>query len=131
MYHCFFTWYTSLNSSLLLPKKYNQKVYQQHQTSTNRKQQNFNSCEFEVHLDEKWFNLTLVDQAVYLTEGEIAPHQHTQHKSHIPKVMFLCAVARHGLIMKVSASLIVRLAYGHLPSKRLQKETATTETKAH
>jgi tRNA uridine 5-carbamoylmethylation protein Kti12 len=54
----------------------------------------FDSCEFEVHLDEKWFYITQVEQAVYLTEGETAPYRHTQHKSHIPKVMFLCAVGR-------------------------------------
>jgi hypothetical protein len=44
----------------------------------------FDFFKFEVHLDKKWFYLTEVTQAVYLTEGEVAPYRHTLHKSHIP-----------------------------------------------
>ena len=47
-----------------------------------------------VHLDEKWFFVTREKQRIYLTEGEIGPHQTVSHKSHIQKVMFLSAVAR-------------------------------------
>lgn len=48
----------------------------------------------EVHLDEKWFFLTKQSRTYYLTEDEDDPIIRTRHKSHIMKVMFLCAVAR-------------------------------------
>ena len=47
-----------------------------------------------MHLDEKWFFLTEGSYKVYLAAGEKAPKRTTKHKSHIPKVMFLAAVAR-------------------------------------
>ncbi len=47
-----------------------------------------------VHVDEKWFYLTTDGKRYYLSREEPAPHRTCQHKSHIPKVMFLCAVAR-------------------------------------
>jgi hypothetical protein len=48
----------------------------------------------EVHLDEKWFFLTQKDRTYYLTEDEEDVTRRVRHQSHIPKVMFLCAVAR-------------------------------------
>jgi hypothetical protein len=48
----------------------------------------------EVHIDEKWFYLTKDHKHYILTCSEEDPHRTTQHKGHIPKVMFLCAVAR-------------------------------------
>ena len=47
-----------------------------------------------IHLDEKWFYITLVDQKYYLCLDEDVPHRIVQHKSHIQKLMFLAAVAR-------------------------------------
>ena len=47
-----------------------------------------------VHIDEKWFYLTRLNERYYLTEDEPEPHRHVTHKGHIPKVMFMCAVAR-------------------------------------
>ena len=47
-----------------------------------------------VHVDEKWFYITKVKDRYYLVPGEEAPERTTSHKSHVPKVMFLCAVAR-------------------------------------
>ena len=47
-----------------------------------------------IHVDEKWFFLTEEDWKVYLTPGEKQPRRTTSHKSHILKIMFLCAVAR-------------------------------------
>lgn len=47
-----------------------------------------------IHVDEKWFNLTQVKSKFYLAAGEEPPNRSTRHKSHIPKVMFLAAVAR-------------------------------------
>eukprot|EP00977_Amphora_coffeiformis_P001349 scaffold283_cov186-Amphora_coffeaeformis.AAC.7 len=51
----------------------------------------------EIHVDEKWFYITPQSQKVYLTLKELEediPHRTCMHKSHILKVMFLCAVAR-------------------------------------
>ena len=47
-----------------------------------------------IHLDEKWFNLTEVNKSCYLTSDETNPMRTTRHKGHIPRVMFLAAVAR-------------------------------------
>jgi hypothetical protein len=47
-----------------------------------------------VHVDEKWFYITKVKDRYYLVPGEAPPERTTSHKNHIPKVMFLCAVAR-------------------------------------
>ena len=48
----------------------------------------------QVHIDKKWFFVTMKMLRVYLTEGELGPVQRVQHKEHIEKVMFLSAVAR-------------------------------------
>jgi hypothetical protein len=49
----------------------------------------------EVHVDEKWFYLVRDNAPYYLTPNEPTPAPKTvQHKSHITKVMFLCALAR-------------------------------------
>ena len=47
-----------------------------------------------VHVDEKWFNIKQVSKKYYLGPNEPEPERSTRHKSHITKVMFLCAVAR-------------------------------------
>lgn len=47
-----------------------------------------------VHIDEKWFYRSRLNQKFYLCNDEPDPHRCTKHKSHIDKVMFLCAVAR-------------------------------------
>ena len=47
-----------------------------------------------VHVDEKWFYITKVKDRYYLVPGEAPPQRDSAHKNHIPKVMFLCAVAR-------------------------------------
>jgi hypothetical protein len=48
----------------------------------------------QVHIDEKWFFVTMKMLRVYLTEGEFGPVRRVQHKEHIEKVMFLSAIAR-------------------------------------
>ena len=52
------------------------------------------SMENYVHLDEKWFDLRKVKRRLYLTPSEAPPNDAAQHKHVIPKIMFLCAVAR-------------------------------------
>ena len=47
-----------------------------------------------MHADEKWFFMTEERLRIYLTEGEMGPIRRLRHKSHIQKVMSLCAVAR-------------------------------------
>jgi hypothetical protein len=50
----------------------------------------------EVHVDQKWFFLVQDGGRYYLTADEAPPRtiRSVQHKSHITKVMFLCALAR-------------------------------------
>jgi hypothetical protein len=47
-----------------------------------------------VHIDEKWFFLSQDGEFYILAAGEEPPKRFTKHKSHIEKVMFLCAQAR-------------------------------------
>ncbi|CAO2841385.1 unnamed protein product [Amaranthus hypochondriacus] len=47
-----------------------------------------------VHIDEKHFYLTRETQTYYLAPGEIEPHRECQSKRFIPKIMFMCAVAK-------------------------------------
>jgi hypothetical protein len=47
-----------------------------------------------VHMDEKWFNITSINQKFYLLPEEEDPHRTVHNKNNIGKVMFLSAVAR-------------------------------------
>jgi hypothetical protein len=48
-----------------------------------------------VHLDEKWFYITRDNERFLLLEDdEDDPYRSAAHKSHVRKVMFLCAMAR-------------------------------------
>ena len=47
-----------------------------------------------VHIDEKWFEITKVNCRYVLTPTESDPERGVQSKWHIPKIMFLCVVAR-------------------------------------
>ena len=47
-----------------------------------------------IHLDEKWFFLTWEKEMYLLLPEEKNPKCCGKHKSHITKVMFLCAVVR-------------------------------------
>ena len=48
----------------------------------------------QIHLDEKWFFLTREKERYLLVSDEKNPKCCVKHKSHITKVMFLCAVVR-------------------------------------
>jgi hypothetical protein len=47
-----------------------------------------------VHLDETWYYLTRIVEHYYLSPHEPDPDRNIGHKSHIPKCMFLSAIAR-------------------------------------
>ncbi|XP_057545870.1 uncharacterized protein LOC130824869 [Amaranthus tricolor] len=47
-----------------------------------------------VHIDEKLFYLTRTQQMYYLTPREPEPHGEIQSKRFVPKIMFMCAVAK-------------------------------------
>ena len=57
-------------------------------------QPKFNTLFDEVHVDEKWFYLCRDGENYIIVYGEEPPKRHVSHKSHITKVMFLCAQAR-------------------------------------
>jgi len=49
----------------------------------------------EAHVDEKWFFLCRDGESyILMGDEEEPPERHVKHKSHITKVMFLCAMAR-------------------------------------
>ena len=68
-----------------------------HVTEVNNKKV-FKPMYDEIHVDEKWFFISQESQRIYLTQREVEErdiiHRTCKHKSHIIKVMFLCAVAR-------------------------------------
>eukprot|EP00171_Calliarthron_tuberculosum_P001066 IDg1066t1 len=47
-----------------------------------------------IHIYEKWFNMSKVKRNMYMTPEEDMPHRNVKSKHFIPKVMFMCAVAR-------------------------------------
>ena len=57
-------------------------------------QPKFNTLFDEVHVDEKWFYLCHGGKNCIIVCGEEPPKRHVSHKSHVTKVMFLCAQAR-------------------------------------
>ena len=54
----------------------------------------FQDMRDRVHLDEKWFFLTMEKESYLLLPEEDEPTHCVQHKFHIMKVIFLCAVAQ-------------------------------------
>ena len=57
-----------------------------------------------IHLVEKWFFLTWEKEQYLLLPDEKNPKHCIKHKSHITKVMFLCAVARPQFNPSVNSS---------------------------
>jgi hypothetical protein len=55
---------------------------------------NFRDSYDEIHIDEKWFNITELTTTYYLASDETPPTRRVINKGHITKVMFLVAVAR-------------------------------------
>jgi hypothetical protein len=45
-----------------------------------------------IHIDEKWFMLQNTKRRLRIIDGQDPGDETVQHKSHIPKIMFLCAV---------------------------------------
>ena len=54
----------------------------------------FKSQDNIIHIDEKHFYLTRATQTYYVAPGEVEPHREIQPKRFIPKIMFMCAVAK-------------------------------------
>ena len=54
----------------------------------------FNPMNLDIHVDEKWFYMTQASATYYLVEGEAPPGRNIKNARRIPKIMFLCAVAR-------------------------------------
>ena len=53
----------------------------------------------EVHVDEKWFFLCKESNSyILIADEEEPPKRYVKHKSHIQKVMFLCAQARPRMV---------------------------------
>lgn len=67
----------------------------QHIDNINSKNPHFISMKNKVHGDEKWFRRLDDGQGIWLSPGEEMPAApRVQHKSHIPKAMFLALSAR-------------------------------------
>ena len=47
-----------------------------------------------VHIDKNLFYLTRTQQTYYLTLGEPKSHKELQSKRFVPKIMFMCVVAK-------------------------------------
>jgi hypothetical protein len=67
-----------------------------------------------IHIDEKWFNTTKKAKKFYMLPEEEDPLRTIQNKNSIPKCMLLCAVAPPRYNSAECATLMEKLAYGHL-----------------
>ena len=54
----------------------------------------FNDMSNIVHIDEKLFYFTRTQKIYYLRPRGVEPHGEIQSKCYVPKIMFICAVAR-------------------------------------
>jgi len=67
----------------------------QHTINSHTPNVKFASMDNEVHVDEKWFFLCRDGETcIVVSDEEEPPKRHVSHKSHITKVVFLCAQAR-------------------------------------
>ena len=56
-----------------------------------------------VHVDEKWFFISKDGQRYIMSRDEPDPVRKVKHKSHITKVMFICAIARPRFVPSLNA----------------------------
>jgi len=71
------------------------KIDSSTQNNATRSQWKFKDFYDEVHIDEKWFQLCKEKETYILVcDREEGPARRTKHKSHITKIMFMCAQAR-------------------------------------
>ena len=88
----------SLKPTLTDANKYARLVYALDQvdesTIRSRGASKFKDMFDRVHIDEKWFFLCQENARYILVSDEENPYRHVKHKSHITKVMFVCAQAR-------------------------------------
>ena len=54
----------------------------------------FNNMMWRIHLDEKWFQVTITKTGHILAPDETDPHRTCKSKHFIDNIMFLCVVAR-------------------------------------
>ncbi len=54
----------------------------------------YKSMDDEIHVDEKWFYMTKVNETYIMLDDEEDPNRKVKHKLHIDKVMFLAATAK-------------------------------------
>jgi hypothetical protein len=65
-----------------------------------------------IHADEKWFFLVKMQNKIRMYPGDDYPGDDTvHHKSHIPKIMFLCGI---GTPHEISPGRMEKLVSGHL-----------------
>ena len=68
----------------------------------------------DIHVDEKWFELTQKVQKVILAKGQPPPYRACKSKKYIPKTMFLSANARPRFHPETGEGLFgVNLVFGH------------------
>ena len=74
----------------------------------------------EVHVDEKWFFLCKDGESyIIVADEEDAPERYVKHKSHITKVMFLCAQARPRYVGRLASRRLWDGKIGIWPIGRL------------
>ena len=82
----------------------------------------------DIHVDEKWFELTEAVAAMILARGEPRPYRTCKSKKFVPKIMFLCANPRPRFHPETGeCSFDGKWEYGHLFTKLLHKEAVLTD----
>ena len=84
-----------------------------------------------IHVDEKWFILSQQKERYLLLPEEKNPKQCIKSKSHITKVMFLCAVARPHFNPSVNSWWDGKLGIWPIGDWEPQREHLKTDLEGH
>lgn len=90
----------------------------------------YNSLMDIVHVDEKWFYLFHDGRGVLVAPGEeLPPNPMVQHKSHIPKAMFIAVSARPQPLLKFDGKVAIHCCTEMQPAQRTTKNHKRGELK--
>ena len=85
----------------------------------------------QIHVDEKWFFLSWQKERYLLLPEEKNPKRCMKSKSHITKVMFLCAIAHPHFNPCANSWWDENLGFGLLVIGNLQREDPKTDLEEH
>ena len=83
-----------------------------------------------IHVDEKWFFLSQQKERYLLLLEEKNPKRYAKSKSHITKVMFLCAIALILTLLRIHGGM-ENSGFGQMVIGNQQREHLKTDLEGH